>query len=114
MKKGDNGSSLEVKKGEDGSSFEDAHEQTRTNDSHVQGTCMYNSRNAQEILKCFFLSMHACFPLEEIDLWKKQSKMKDRDLSRTQEELCVAHTELMRKEGTCNNESTTSVVCVFK
>ena len=41
--------------------------------------------------------------MEGTELWRKQSQMKDIELSRTQAELTVAHTELKRKEGTCNN-----------
>ena len=62
---------------------------------------------------CFF-SIHACSLSEEIELWKKQSQMKDIDLSRTREELSVTLTDIKRKEGTCNNESTIIVACVFK
>ena len=83
----------------------------RTTDSHVQGTCLYKSRNAQESLKYVF-SIHTCFLSEEIEFWKKQSQMKGINVSRTHE-LSVAHRDIKRKEGTCNNESTTSVVCVF-
>ena len=54
------------------------------------------------------------FSSEEIELWKKQSQMKDINLSRTQEELSVTLTDIKRKEGTCNNESTIIVGCVFK
>ena len=44
-----------------------------------------------------------------VELWKKQSQMKDIDLSRTQEELSVALTDIRRKEGTCNNNNTCTV-----
>ena len=61
---------------------------------------------------CFF-SIHTCSLSEEIYLWKKQSQMKDIDLSRTREELSVTLTDIERKQGTCNNESTIIVACVF-
>ena len=40
--------------------------------------------------------------------------MKDIDLSRTREELSVTITDIKRKEGTCNNESTIIVLCIFR
>ena len=93
-----------MKKDEDSSSLKDTYEETRKGDLHVQGTCMYKSiqafRNQKSVL---FFSIHTCSLSEEIDLWKKQSQMKDIDLSRTREELSVTITDIKRKEGTCNN-----------
>ena len=40
--------------------------------------------------------------------------MKDIDLSRTREELSITLIDIKKKEGTCNNESTIIVACVFK
>ena len=50
-----------------------------------------------------FFSINTCSLSEEIYLLKKQSQMKDIDLSRTREELSVTQTDIKRKEGTCNN-----------
>ena len=78
---------------------------------------MYNSirvYNHSGIKNLCFFSIHAHSFSEEIDLWKNKSQMKDMDLSRTREELSVTLTDIKRKEGTCNNESTIIVACVFK
>ena len=100
-----------MKKGEGSSSLKDTYEETRKDDLHVQGTCMYKSIQAFRNQKC---ATHTCSISEEIDLWKKQSQMKDIDLFRTREELSVTLTVIKRKEGTCSNESTIIVAFVFK
>ena len=74
---------------------------------------MYKSIQAFRNQKSVLFLFHTCSLSEEIELWKKQSQMKDIDLSRTREELSVTLTDIKRKEGTCNNESTTIVACVF-
>ena len=40
---------------------------------------------------------------EGTELLRKQSQMKDIELSKKDLELSVAHTELKRKAGTCDN-----------
>ena len=95
-----------TKKGEGSSSLKDTYEEIRKDNLHVQGTCMYKNIQAFRNQKiCAFFSTHTCSLSEEIELWKKQSQMKDIDLSRTREELSVTQTDIKRKEGTCNNES---------
>ena len=75
-------------------------------------TCIRVYKHSGIKIFCFF-SIHACSLSEEVELWKKQSQMKGIDLSRTREELNVTLTDIKRKEGTCNNESTIIVACVF-
>ena len=70
-----------MKKGEGSSSLKDTYEETRQDDLHVQGTCMYKSIQAFRNQKSVFFSIHTCSLSEEIELWKKQSQVKDIDLS---------------------------------
>ena len=58
VEKGENGFSLEVKKGGDGSSLKDTYEEMRKVhlNVHVQGTCMYKSIHESKIF-AFFQSM---------------------------------------------------------
>ena len=72
-----------MKKGKDSSSLKDTYKETREDDLHVLGTYMYKSIQSFRNQKSVLFSIYTCSLSEEIELWKKQSQMKDIDLSRT-------------------------------